>query len=229
MVHGVRIAPIGRGADRLADGGLGFAGDHAALVVGIVVVRARIDPGAEQFQAEPPLVVVERTGVAVVVVEIGAEDPVQLGQKLAIADAEVAFLFIVVDDGRAGIEEQQAGAAGTPDRHEQVADAFRFGIAGLETHGQFGGRQAGGFRFDRGRRRGFLGFGFGFALGRVGRGKTEGEEDENHQQRANPPSTHATSVMAMSDRRDLPGNPIPAWHSAITGEIFAPSLGTWQT
>jgi len=228
VVHGVRIAPIGRGADRLADGGLGFAGDHVALVVGIVVVRARVDPGAEQFQAEAPLVVVERARVAIVVVEIGAENHVQPGQELAIADAEIAFLLVVVDDRRARIEEQQAGAAGIPDRDEQVAETFRFRIADLEAHGQFGGRQAGGFRFDGGRRRSFLGFGFGLALGRVGRGQTEGEENENHQQRANPPSTHATSVWAMPDRPRLPGNPLPAWRAAITQKIFAPSPGDWQ-
>ncbi len=184
----IGILPVLGGSDGLAGGGFGFAGHDDLLVLGIVVIGAGVDPGAEDFNADAPLVVVGIAGVAVVIIGVGAEDEVVLVQQVAVPDADIEFLGIVIGDGGARIDEQEALSAGIPDGDQQVADAFGFGTARLEADGEFGGRPDGD-RLRGGRR--LLGLGFLFGLGRLDRRRGNGEKnDQNQRQRTAPASLH---------------------------------------
>ena len=211
VVFGIGISPVRRCPDVLPRRGFGIGGDHDFLVAGIVVVRARVDPFAQQFQAHSPLVVIGVAGIAVVVIGVCAEDQVQLGQQLAITDAEIAFLRVVVGYGRAGIDEQKPRVSGIPHGDEHVAETFRFGIARLETDRQLGRREGVGVGVgvDRDGRGRLLGLGFGLGFRRLGgHQRTERESDENHQERANPTSTHCSLPLQTTKRRSA-GIPKP--------------------
>ena len=194
MLVGVGRAPTRGILLGLARGGFGPAIDELRFVVGVVVVRARVDPGAEDFESDAPLVVVARIRVAVIIVGVRTHDDGAARQELPITDAEIAFFLVLVRDGRAGIREQQAGFAGIPQRNEQVAESLGFRIARLEADGQFG-RRPFLFRGLRGGRRA-LGF---FGLGRLRR-RRQGAGQKNHQHerpQANPATSHGTLRFAQ--------------------------------
>ena len=224
VIVGMGIAPTFGGPRGLARGGFGPAADEGAVVLGIVVIGARIDPRAEQFEADAPLVVIRVARVAVVVIGIRAKNDLLLGQQLAIADAEVVFLRVMVGEGGAGIHEQQAGAARIPQRNQQIADTFGFRVASLKTNRQFGGRPIGGrFGFHGGgRRRRLFVFRLGLGLGRLHAPKrTEHEHHQRQRQRADPASLHCNLHLAESNEPMMRGHPMPCpWRVALTFKIW---------